>query len=239
MRSLPRPIQPPAVTVWKAANPTASNTAPPFEPWAALGTEAKQSAQTELAKNQGYICAYCESRIQPDGDGMKIEHWIAQGDDGDDHAPYRRAHRFDWSNWLAVCRGGQPVDRERATTAVAPYCERARGDQQLHLNPYTFAGDLAAQFTYYPDGRVEGVSPDATADLETLKLNNWPLKANRANIREKLAKELKAGRLTPARLPAEVRAWLTPDASGALQPHVSAAVYYLTRWMRHTAGQSR
>lgn len=107
------------------------------------------------------------------------------------------------------------------------------------MNPYTFAGDLAAQFTYYPDGRVEGVSPDATADLETLKLNNWPLKANRANIREKLAKELKAGRLTPARLPAEVRAWLTPDASGALQPHVSAAVYYLTRWMRHTAGQSR
>lgn len=230
MRNLARPVQPNAFTEWKAANPLASNAGPPYLGFNELGQDAKAEAQATLCKNQHHLCAYCESRIEPAGSRMKIEHWLDQHKHPD--------QRFAWSNIFGVCWGGQNPSRGDSSKPVAAYCERARGDKVLKLNAYSFQGDLAAQFKFDRDGKVTGLTQHAQADAATLKLNHGRLKDNRKVVYEKLQKRLKSNGFSTNQLAAEIQIWANPGADGKLREYVSCALHHLDRWIRSQRGQA-
>lgn len=223
MRRLARPDQPRELTEWKAQNPVASNQAEPYLAWEELGQAARAAAQAALCRNQGHLCAYCETRIQPDGRKMKIEHWQPQGD--------HPAQRFDWRNWLAVCWGGQRPPGNRGGPAVAPYCESARGNRPLKLNPYTLPAAPPTLFRFYRDGKIAGTTATAQEDVETLKLDHGRLKRNRKTVYRKLRQRLTAKGFSNAQLAAERRIWLANDRDGRLREYLSCALWHLDRWL--------
>lgn len=229
MRSLPRPDQPDELTEWKGQNPAAGNQAEPFLPWADLGQAAKAEAQAVLCRSQRHLCAYCESRIEPDGHRMKIEHWLDQSGHPE--------HRFDWRNWLAVCWGGQRPPGYEDRPTVTPYCGHARGNRPLHLNSYTLPEAVPPPFRFYPDGKIAGTTPTAQSDVETLKLDHGRLNDNRKVVYQKLQQRLRARGFAHTQLTAERRCWLAGDADGRLREYLSCALFHLDRWVNKQQGR--
>ena len=66
--------------------------------WSLYGDESAE-IRDALCRDQGSLCAYCQSRIRPDRASMKIEHWAARHD--------RSELVFEWGNLLGVCLGEQ------------------------------------------------------------------------------------------------------------------------------------
>ena len=66
----------------------------------------KDTLREHLVSDQRGLCCYCMSRIRPDADHMKIEHWRSQKEYPD--------KQLDYGNMLASCLGGGRTPPESA-----------------------------------------------------------------------------------------------------------------------------
>ena len=118
----------------------------------------KDDIREALLKEQGYLCAYCMSRISKDK--MKIEHWISQKSeegDGEEKA-------LDFHNMLGVCTGYMSSPYEDQT------CDTHRGNIKLEVDPRS--QESVAQIAYRADGTIYSENVLINRDLnETLNLN--------------------------------------------------------------------
>ncbi|XXY47411.1 retron system putative HNH endonuclease [Sorangium sp. So ce269] len=109
----------------------------------------KKPIRAALAREQGYLCGYCESRVgERDGD-CHIEHVEPQS--------VNPARALDYTNMLASCQGSD------AQPPVPTHCGGARGNEHLAVTP--FMEDCGAFFIYGSDGRIEAASEPAKHEV--------------------------------------------------------------------------
>jgi len=125
MRFIVKQTEPRTVTATKCAITT--NLVTNKTARAAFDQIDKQAAREQLAREQGFLCAFCMRRIEPDKQDasgqfvMKIAHRVPID------AQSQRA--LDWSNLLGSCDGGQRLERRYKT------CDFRQENTPLTIDP--------------------------------------------------------------------------------------------------------
>lgn len=162
------------------------------KPHARYGGLSKDDVRDALVRDQGYLCAYCMQRIEPDAAHMKIEHWKAQSKHQD--------LQLKWRNMLGVCMGrkGQPHRLQ--------HCDSFRENRELIINPLDHP---ERYLSYTNQGEIRATRPDIQADIdEKLNLNLDLLKRRRRAAWQVVQEELVhsgAPAFTPAALQRKIR----------------------------------
>lgn len=162
-----------------------------------MPSEVKQILRDSLLKEQGYLCAYCMSRIdnkeitnvrQIEQDTevkqdtkieqhIKIEHYVSRNNENE----------LDYKNLLAVCGGNSGGNDEKHQ-----HCDTKKGNKTLKINPQNKCH--ISQISYESDGTIYSRNEEFNYDLNvTLNLNDDEgyLKNNRKTALNALKKEIK------------------------------------------------
>ena len=187
--------------------------------YAALSGTEKDEIRAALAAEQGFLCAYCLSRIDPhqthNGNPvMRIEH----------HSPQSVAPERDlvWSNLLGSCDGGGDV------APGAQSCDRAKANNALKLHPASWPTGLPDEiFRHLFDGSIE-TNDLYNADISVLNLNTSRLKKARRAVYDAVLAVANKHRADPSTLRRIRKDWDGLRA-GKLRPHLQTALYLLDR----------
>ncbi len=179
----------------------------------------KAALRIALVAEQRGICCYCQSRIRPTPDHMKIEHWQSQ-------SPGKFPERqLDYDNMLGACPGGEKYGEK--SLPDTHHCDTAKGDADLCFSVCDTSRPIERKIHYLGDGTIK--SDDAVIDQDinsVLNLNLVRLANNRKAVLTAFQARLQRGRrLDPAR---ELPKW---DGSqpGDLEPFAGVVVYYLRK----------
>jgi len=93
--------------------------------------DEKQEARELLCTEQGSLCCFCEGRIEPQPDKMKVAHFVPQTVD--------KSLMFSWNNLLGACKGGEKFGEK--TNQKDCHCDTKQGEDKLdsRLNPVQLA----------------------------------------------------------------------------------------------------
>jgi uncharacterized protein (TIGR02646 family) len=177
-----------------------------------------------LARDQGYLCAYCMQRIAPDIEHMKVEHWKAQST--------HRDLELDWHNMLGVCKGGEgKVHRLQ-------HCDSFRGNRDLVINPLKHPEQY---MSYTNQGEIRAKRSDIQRDIDkALNLNLNTLQRSRRQAWNAVHEELeRAGdkAFTPAALRRKIRGLKQKDQKGKYRPFCEVMIFLLEKRCRQKEGQ--
>ena len=184
-----------------------------------LPSQTKQDIRDQLVSEQRGICCYCQSRIRPDWNLMKIEHWQSKSD-----GKYPLL-QLDYTNLLGACLGGQK--RGEKSPLEIHHCDTAKGDADLCFSVCEPSRPIEERTHYLGNGIIGSQDSSINDQLnKVLKLNLPHLVSNRTAILKAFKQILESGRrLDPAR---ELPKW---DGSqpGELEPFAGVVVYYLRK----------
>ena len=179
----------------------------------------KNTLRQQLVEEQRGLCCYCQSRIRPTAQEMKIEHWQCR-----DNYSHRQ---LDYSNLLGACLGGHGrPEREQ-------HCDTRKGNANLSICPANPAHDVERLIQFLGDGRVKSENVIIDTELnQVLNLNWWRLQNNRKAVLTAFQEALKRGRRLDA--DRELRKW---DGSqvGVLPEYAPVVVYYLRKKLARVA----
>lgn len=151
----------------------------PWDPWT-LAIEQPElhlhpAVHAALAREQGYLCGYCGTRVgEKDGD-CHIEHFVPQSEpDGKG-----KSLALDFGNMLASCQGRDEPP------AVPAHCGQARGTKKVPVSP--FSPDCAAYFIFGSDGRIEPSRETAKEEAARTTIKNLQLDVLRLKAARKAA----------------------------------------------------
>ncbi|MDD2814180.1 MAG: hypothetical protein PHP00_00350 [Thiotrichaceae bacterium] len=194
-----------------------------------LPTEIKDEIRSQLAVEQGYLCAYCMQRIKNDGQKTKIEHWYSQAD-------YSSEESLDYKNMLLVCRGNEghvPEEQHCDTKRSSLYDQKLRCNPELHCNPSKREHKhLLNTLSYEGDGTIKSSNTVLDNDLnKVLGLNCTDLIDNRKGTLNALKKILdrKDGKRTPIEIQKLLDTWQQKDRTGKYRAYCGVAIYYLRK----------
>jgi uncharacterized protein (TIGR02646 family) len=183
----------------------------------------KDDLRAALVREQGGLCCYCMSRIDPAR--MKIEHWAAQKSH-----PERQ---LDYRNLLAACKGGE------GQPYALQHCDTHKGDEDLTVNPADPQRPCERQIVYRADGEIDSDQPEVRRDLhEVLNLNTWRLRENRKmavlGMQESIRRQYPGG-WPRALIEREIQRWRARDDAGAYRPYGQAVVFWLEKRLAREA----
>lgn len=193
-------------------------------------TPIKQDIRECLCSEQGYICGYCMSRIEPDADSMQIAHIVSQAtsraaEKKQGITKYRKECQY--KNMLGSC-------------SSACSCNQAQKDHDLKFSPTDLTHPIQRLICFDQDGTISSADTEFDNELnQWLKLNSEEMffKQNRAAIYHAVVKELrrvssfdekksKAKRL--------LNLWKSRNNNGKLQEYCGVAIWLLekklTQW---------
>lgn len=182
--------------------------------------DIKAALRQSLLEEQGYLCAYCMSKIR---DKVKIEHY----------EPRNPQNELTYSNLLAVCMGNSAGNQREHQ-----HCDTKKGNKRLHVNPQNV--DHIKQISYRSDGTIYAKdNDDFNEDLNfTLNLNDEHgyLKANRKRALDVLKKKILSnfGDKVVGCVFAEklLKTYLSKNRSGERTPYCGIIINYLTRHLK-------
>ena len=117
-----------------------------------------------LCEEQGYICCYCGRRINVDYK-TQIEHFYPKG-----FAQYKELQLDYETNLLACCDGGKFNRETNSNNESVLFCEAAKGEQIITVNPLTL--ECEDKFLFNEQGDILGVGMDAEVTIKILNLNS-------------------------------------------------------------------
>ena len=118
-------------------------------------SDIKQILRESLLKEQGYLCAYCMSRIIDNPLSTKIEHYVPQNSENE----------LDYKNLLAVCEGKTFGNEKKHQ-----HCDTQKGNKMLQIDPQNKYH--ISQISYKPDGTIYSKNKEFNDDLnKILNLN--------------------------------------------------------------------
>ena len=165
MRRIVKGQEPTALTTYRSRGKTKlDNDAP------------RQDIREALCREQRFLCAFCQSRLKPDPDHMKIAHVVPQG------TTQGANLGTTWINLVGACMGGEghpPKDY---------HCDKRQQNTLLpdRLHPVLMQSDA---ITFNAKAELLSRSVDSAVNdaiQNTLGLNIWKLR----NLREHTAKAL-------------------------------------------------
>jgi len=178
-------------------------------------TPIKNVVRSSLAKEQGYLCAYCMKSIKDDSQSTKVEHWFSQK-----KFPNQQ---LDYKNLLLVCLGnkGQPERNE--------HCDTKKGNDNLHFNPSDSNHDVESKIRYFGNGKIGFYNdPKMENDIKTLNLNEFSLVNKRKAILDGIMAGLnrKPGPRSGAEIEKKLEAWMSKKDERLVE-FCGVAIYYL------------
>lgn len=193
------------------------------------GYTQKDDVRIQLLNEQGYLCAYCMSRISIGK--MKIEHWKAQKA-LDGTGP---EHELDYRNMLGVCEGN------KSNPLNAQTCDAHRGNTDLFVDPRN--EEHIKQIEYRSDGTIYSKNERIDFDLnEKLNLNSDMayIKASRKEAIKELQKYLKNAQSTgiwEPKLLNRIKNRYLEKKDGKYEPYVGALLFFVEKYLKKTAMQ--
>lgn len=190
------------------------------------GYDSKDDIRKQLLAEQGYLCAYCMSRISINS--MKIEHWIPESNLSEMEA-------LDYSNMLGVCLGHIKGDPGKDDT-----CDAKKGNCSITVDPRR--KDHIEKIQYRSkNGEIYSTDPSIDEDLNhTLNLNSRThfLPAQRLATLEAVISQMSAkhskGLWTDRFLNKFIKMYETPNGDGMKRPFAGIVLWYLKKKSRKT-----
>lgn len=183
------------------------------------GYPNKQDVRDQLVREQRGLCCYCQSRIRPTPNEMKIEHWQSQSPE---KFPERQ---LDYLNMLGACYGGQKNGEK--SPRDNHHCDTLKGDADLCFCLTDSTHPIESHINFLGDGRIQSNNPDIQKNIEeVLRLNQSHLQENRKSVLKAFQQRLGIGK--PLDVSKELPKW---DASlpGDLPEYAQVVVYWLKK----------
>lgn len=200
----------------------------------------KQELKASLLKEQGYLCAYCMSRISKET--MKVEHWWPQKSDTEgkelsaEEKEKERLLSIDYKNMLAVCMGNEKHPKNEQ------HCDTRKGNKHLLYNPSNSQDHNRLKIYYLRSGEIASEDAAFYAQLGSkeerkagvLNLNCPKFINNRAAVINALLKALHKlpQQASKGKISAILKNWKEPDSSGRLKEYAGVAIYFLTKRLK-------
>lgn len=150
--------------------------------WGKLSGETKSIVKESLLKEQGFICCYCQKRINFD-ENTFIEHFVARN--------VEPSIMFNYENIFVCCDGGDK-DREnekqqgiKKAKRTPLYCDKKKDDDPVEINPLDtdcekhFAYELIESPDDKPEVKIKELSPKGKEAIQVLNLDNKVLRKMR------------------------------------------------------------
>lgn len=184
----------------------------------------KDSLRQQLAEEQGFICAYCMSRISLDFHTTVIEHVKPQTQYPEE--------QLDYDNLLLCCNG------DANGIGTQHHCDSSKRNLEIKYNPATHPC-IATTIRYRHNGQV--FSEEAKWDFElntVLNLNASRLCNNRKAVWNVVIEWLSQshGQRTRSEIDAKLRATYSRDQEKRLPEYCGVMAYVLKR---HPSYRSR
>ncbi|NTW81730.1 TIGR02646 family protein [Chlorobaculum thiosulfatiphilum] len=184
-------------------------------------TTVKQDIRVGLVKEQGYLCAYCMSRIRSEEKSMKVEHWQCR-------TGYPKK-QLDYANLLGCCLGN------KGSKSELQHCDTRKGDDDLLFNSAEPTHHDRLRIRYLNTGKI--VSDDAGFDDQlnnVLNLNFSRLVDNRKAVWSAVTRRLSEFQGSASRKQVEelIAEWGSKDQNGFLKEYCGVALYYLKKRCR-------
>lgn len=211
MRRIVKQGEPPELATFRETTPDAH--------YDGIPGPVKQRIREFLVREQGWLCAYCLSRINDTFSAMRVEHWLSQSEHPDED--------MAWENMLGVCPGREDVP------GSAEHCDRSRGNVPLHVHPARIPPDVESILTYSDTGFIRCDDPLIQGDIDgILNLNCALLRGRR---KRRLAGFIAAvapkhGKRWPrAKLEKQLQVWYDVSPDGKYREDHMIVVYWIRR----------
>lgn len=197
----------------------------------------KDKLKESLLKEQGYLCAYCMSRISEST--MKVEHWYPQRSDTEgkelsaEEKEKERLSSIDYKNMLAVCMGNEGHPQKEQ------HCDTRKGNKHLLYNPSNPQDHERLKIYYLRSGEIASEDAIFCAQLGSkeenkagvLNLNCPKLMNNRAAVINAVLKALQSlpQNASKRKISTRLQEWKEKDKSGMLKEYAGVAIYFLTK----------
>jgi len=119
-------------------------------------TPVKQDIRVQLVAEQGFLCAYCMGRIEPDDRNMKVEHWHSR--------KKYPGQQLNHANLLGCCSGNEGQPDAHA------HCDTKKRDVDLLFNPAEPNHRSRLKIRYEFNGTIK--SDDALFDCQFNEILN-------------------------------------------------------------------
>ncbi len=181
-------------------------------------TRVKQDIRVQLVAEQGYLCAYCMGRIEPDDRNMKVEHWHSR--------KKYPAKQLNYTTLLGCCSGNEGQPDTRA------HCDTKKRDNDLLFNQAEPSHHSRLKIHYEFNGTIK--SEDALFDRqlnEILNLNYSRLRDNRKSVWSSVTKTLSriTGKATRTQIEGLLLKWQQKNGEGKLLQYCGVSQYYLEK----------
>lgn len=186
--------------------------------WSNLSTDVKHELHAALMAEQGFICCYCEMRIEVGSSHPEHIHPRSRN-------PVEK--QLDYENLLASCGRESAERRDRSQPVVPRHCGIRKADwydQSKFVSPLD--DDCEECFRYAADGQIvlSTVRPIAAKQtIQRLALDIDKLTAMRRAALDALLDPLPE----PAEIPRLLVGFAQRNSSGQFSPFVSAILYTL------------
>jgi len=195
-------------------------------------TDVKNDIREQLVLEQGFLCAYCMSRLavdleKKDFTKMKVEHWHCQ----DSYS----AEQLDYRNMLGVCLGNEGYSLDKQT------CDTRKGNADIKYNPADLSHHIDSRIRFDGNGKIKSDDKAFDSQLnEVLNLNYPRLMENRKGVWDAVYQALskrfseKPGSRKPAEKLAIVEellgTWGGRNRDGRFQEYCAVAIYFLRKF---------
>jgi len=177
----------------------------------------KETLRDFLVAEQKGLCCYCLSRIRPNIQSMKIEHWHSQ--------TKHPGEQLTYANILGACLGNEGQPRK------FQYCDTRKGDDDFSRNPANPDHHIESFIHFAGDGTISSHDPSFDEELnEALNANVAYLKNQRRAVLDAFKSTLnKRGDLQRTTLERWLREWNGGPQTSELRPYCQVIVYWLRK----------
>lgn len=182
-------------------------------------TTVKKSIKIQLLKEQGYLCAYCMTRIKIED--MKVEHFLCQTGNS--------LEQLNYKNLLGCCNGGEGQKSRNQT------CDTKKGSSSILFSPADNMCNIESKIKYSRSGRVSSDDVNFEKQInEILNLNYSRLILNRESALEGAISFLskKAGTRSKIEIQKVIDIYTTKDANSKFKEYSGYLLYYLNRKLK-------
>ncbi|MGL6131618.1 MAG: retron system putative HNH endonuclease [Fusobacteriaceae bacterium] len=183
-----------------------------------MPADLKRELRESLLEEQGYLCAYCMTKLENNSMKTKIEHYIPQDSD--------ITKELDYSNLLIVCKGNEGSKFEEQT------CDTKKKNRLLTINPQK-SEDIET-IAYSSNGKIKSSNHNFDDELNKILNLNYSKGYLIGNRRESL-EAIKAylhknpGTCSKNELRKLYEKFLTKKQDGSYAEYLGIILWYLKK----------
>lgn len=184
-----------------------------------LPSDVKAKLRKALLEEQGYICAYCMTKLEDDPSKTKIEHYVSRNNN--------IALQLSYQNLLVVCKGNEGSSEREQT------CDTKKGNKILGIDPQDTTH--IQTISYKSTGKIVSSNSNFDDDLNNILNLNYEkgyLVSNRKAALDTIKKHLNidAGTRTSSELRKLYKKYLDDKNNGGkYQEYIGIILWYLKK----------